>query len=150
MARKAATQLKSVRWTWKQNGQFAKWASKYTKHLSASELLNEYEHHLRFWLWCMRKYRRCEPEEADVVLFTREDLWEALKRQPDGLTKEERKKLRELDRELKEHAHWMAKVLPELPQIRRRLKPPRSHWWWFLDKLAEKKKRQQTAPKVTK
>jgi hypothetical protein len=33
----------------------------------------------------------------------------------------------------------MAKVLPELPQIRRRLKPPRSHWWWFLDKLAEKR-----------
>mgnify|MGYP000123060595 CR=1 FL=1 len=128
-----------------------------TKGLSTDEQLSSpsrelqwYEHHLRFWLQFMRKYRRCEPEEADIVLFSREWLAEALKRQPDGLTKEERKKLRELDRELKEHAHWMAKVLPELPQIRRRLKPPRSHWWWFLDKLAEKKKRQQTAPKVTK
>ncbi|MEJ7615274.1 MAG: hypothetical protein SQA66_16745 [Candidatus Fervidibacter sacchari] len=112
--------------------------SKGNEKVKPSEWLQWYEHHLRFWLWCMRKYRRCEPEEADVVLFTREDLWEAMKREPNGLTKEERKKLRELDRELKAHAHWMAKALPDLPKIRKRLKPPRSHWWWFLDKLAEK------------
>ena len=103
-----------------------------------SKWLHWYEHHLRFWLQFMRKYRRCEPEEADIVLFNREKLAQAMKRQPDGLTKEERKRLRELDRELKAHAHWMAKALPDLPQIRKRLKPPRSHWWWFLDKLAEK------------
>jgi len=52
--------------------------------------------------------------------------------------------LRELDRELKEHAHWMAKALPDLPKIRKRLKPPRSHWWWFLDKLAERQRRMET------
>ncbi len=150
MAHKTLTRLKGIQRPWERDGKVAKWVSRYTVQSSVRELLDEYEHHLRFWLWCMRKYRRCEPEEADVVLFTREDLWEAMKRQPDGLTKEERKKLRELDRELKEHAHWMAKALPDLPQIRKRLKPPRSHWWWFLDKLAEKKKRQQTAPKVTK
>jgi len=150
MAHKTLTHLKGIRRPWERDGKVAKWVSKYTVQSSVRELLDEYEHHLRFWLWCMRKYRRCEPEEADVVLFTREDLWEAMKREPNGLTKEERKKLRELDRELKAHAHWMAKALPDLPKIRKRLKPPRSHWWWFLDKLAEKKKRQQTAPKVTK
>ncbi len=109
-----------------------------------SKWLHWYEHHLRFWLQFMRKYRRCEPEEADIVLFNREKLAQAMKRKPDGLTKEERKRLRELDRELKEHAHWMAKALPDLPKIRKRLKPPRSHWWWFLDKLAEKQKRMET------
>ncbi|MFA0742002.1 MAG: hypothetical protein DFNUSKGM_002121, partial [Candidatus Fervidibacter sacchari] len=56
--------------------------SKGNEKVKPSEWLQWYEHHLRFWLWCMRKYRRCEPEEADVVLFTREDLWEAMKREP--------------------------------------------------------------------
>lgn len=111
---------------------------------SPSRELQRYEHHLRFWLQFMRKYRRCEPEEADIVLFSREWLAKEMKQRPDGLTKEERKKLRELDRELKEHAHWMAKALPELPKIRKRLKPPRSHWWWFVDKLAERQRRTET------
>jgi hypothetical protein len=88
----------------------------------------------------MKKFRRCEPEEADIVLFNRDKLAEALRRNPNGLTKDERKKLRELDATLKANAELMAKSLPELPQIRRRLKPPRSHWWWFLDKLVEKRK----------
>lgn len=74
-----------------------------------------------------------------MVLFTREDLWKAMREHPDCLTEEERRKLRELDNLLKANADLMVKVLPELPQIRRRLKPPRSHWWWFLDKLAERR-----------
>lgn len=85
----------------------------------------------------MKRHKRCEPEEADIVLFSREWIWEALKRHPDGLTKDERRKLMELDRVLKANAKLMAKALPELPKIRCCLKPPRSHWWWYLDKLAQ-------------
>jgi len=103
-----------------------------------SEWLHWYEQHLSWWLNWMRKHRRCEPEEADVILFNREQLAQALKSQPDGLTKEQRKRLRELDSLLKAHANWMVKVLgDELPRWRKRFNPPRSHWWWFLDKLAK-------------
>ena len=118
MANKTLTRLKGIQRPWECDGKVAKWVSRYTVQSSVRKLLDEYEHHLRFWLWCMRKYRRCEPEEADVVLFTREDLWEAMKREPNGLTKEERKKLRELDRELKAHAHWMACLLYTSPSPR--------------------------------
>ena len=105
---------------------------------SPAECLHWYEHNLLWWLNWMRKRRKCEPIEAHVILATREDLWEALKHQPDGLTKEQRKRLRELDSLLKAHANWMVKVLgDELPRWRKRFKPPRSHWWWFLDKLAK-------------
>lgn len=81
-------------------------------------------------------HRRYKPIEAHVILATCEDLWEALKRRPNGLTKEEKRKLKELDGLLKAHAHWVTKVLgEELPKWCRRFKPPRSHWWWFLDKM---------------
>jgi hypothetical protein len=72
-------------------------------------------------------------------LATREDLWQALKTDPQGLTKGQRKRLRELDALLKANARKMVKVLgDDLVRWRRRHKIPRSHWWWFLDKLAEK------------
>ncbi|MDW8029789.1 MAG: hypothetical protein RMK94_15520 [Armatimonadota bacterium] len=77
------------------------------------------------------------------MLFNRDQLANSLQRQPDGLTKEERKKLRELDNLLKANASLMVKALPELAQIRRRLKPPRSRWWWFLDKLAERQNKRK-------
>ncbi len=109
--------------------------------VTPTELLDEYTEHLLWWVNWMRKRRRCEPIEAHVILATREDLHEALKRQPDGLTKEQKKRLRELDSLLKSHANWMVKVLgDELPKWRRRFKPPRSHWWWFLDKLVARQK----------
>ncbi len=109
---------------------------------SPAECLHWYEHNLLWWLNWMRKRKRCEPIEAHVILSTREDLWEAMKRQPDGLTKEQRRRLKELDSLLKENAHLFVKVLgDELPKWRRRLKPPRSHWWWFLDKFVSQQKR---------
>ncbi|MCX7969737.1 MAG: hypothetical protein N3B10_14785 [Armatimonadetes bacterium] len=104
--------------------------------VTLAELLDEYAEHLFWWLNWMRKRRRSEPIEAHVILATREDLWEAMKRRPDGLTKEQRKRLRELDALLKAHASWMVKVLgDELLKWRKRFKPPRSHWWWYLDKF---------------
>lgn len=106
--------------------------------VTAAELLDEYEHHLDFFLKWMHKYGRCDYEETDIVLFIREDLWESLKCNPNGLTKEERRRLRDLDKVLKANAKLIAKALPELPQIRQRLKPPRSHWWWYLDRLAQR------------
>jgi len=86
----------------------------------------------------MRRHRRCEPIEAHVILATREDLWQALKTDPQGLTKERRKRLRELDALLKANARKMVKVLgDDLVRWRRRHKIPRSHWWWFLDNRRE-------------
>ena len=109
--------------------------------VSPAECLHWYEHNLFWWLDWMKKRKRCEPIEAHVILATREDLWEAMKRQPDGLTKEQRKRLKELDSLLKENAHLFVKVLgDELPKWRKRLKPPRSHWWWFLDKLVAQRR----------
>jgi len=109
--------------------------------VTIEELLDEYEQNLQFFIRWMRRRRSCTPEEADVVLFTREDLWETMKRQPNGLTGEQRKRLKELDSLLKEHAHLFVKVLgDELPRWRKRFKPPRSHWWWFLDKLVMRQK----------
>ncbi|MCS7187876.1 MAG: hypothetical protein RMK89_13120, partial [Armatimonadota bacterium] len=58
--------------------------------VTLAELLDEYAEHLFWWLNWMRKRRRSEPIEAHVILATREDLWEAMKRRPDGLTKEQR------------------------------------------------------------
>lgn len=115
---------------------------------SPSEWLYWYEHHLLWWRDWMKRHRRCEPEEADIILFSREGLWRTLKQHPDGLTKDERRKLRDLDRTLKANAKLMAKALPELPQIRRRRKPPRSHWWWYLDKLAERQEKEQVTTRV--
>lgn len=138
MASKTLTRGKGIRQPWESDPRLSKLVRRYALLPSAQELLDEYEHHLDFFLKWMRKRRRCEPEEADVVLFTREDLWEALKQKPDGLSKEERLRLRELDRTLKANAKLMAKALPELPQIRRRLKPPKSHWWWYLDRIAQR------------
>ncbi len=104
-----------------------------------SEHLRDYEENLLWWLKWMRRHRRCEPIEAHVILATREDLWQALKEDPQGLTKQERKRLRELDALLKANAAKMVKVLGEdLVRWRRRHKIPRSHWWWFLDKIAKK------------
>ncbi len=105
----------------------------------AAECLHWYEHDLLWWVNWMRRHRRCEPIEAHVILATREDLWQALKTDPQGLTKGQRKRLRELDALLKANARKVVKVLgDDLVRWRRRHKIPRSHWWWFLDKLAEK------------
>ena len=106
--------------------------------VSPAEWLDEYAYHLHFFLRWMSKYGRSEREEADIVLFTREDLAQALKAHRDGLTKEQRRRLRELDKLLKANAKLIAKVLPELSQLRQRLKPPRHHWWWWLDRLAQR------------
>ncbi len=119
---------------------------------SAAECLHWYEHNLLWWLGWMREHRRCEPIEVHVILATREDLWQAFQRDPKGLTKEQRKRLRELDALLKANAAKLVKVLgDDLVRWRRRHRLPRSHWWWFLDKLAAKtqpKARLRTASKA--
>ena len=51
-------------------------------------------------MW-MRQRRPCLPEEGDTVSSTREDLLEAMKLQPNGLTKEQRGRSKELDSLLK-------------------------------------------------
>jgi hypothetical protein len=115
--------------------------------ISPTEWLDEYAYHLHFFLCWMDKYGRSEHEEADIVLFTREDLAQALRAHRDGLTKEQRKRLRELDNLLKANAKLIAKALPDLPRLRQRLKPPRHHWWWWLDRLAQQQaSRHKIAP----
>ncbi len=98
-----------------------------------SAWLHWYEQNLRSVLRQVSRQRRVEREDVELLLLDRSDLERTLRALPKALSPAERRKLAKLDEELKKLAPVIVATLPDLPEIRRSLEVPRSHWWWFLD-----------------
>ncbi|MCS6859574.1 MAG: hypothetical protein NZT92_04545 [Abditibacteriales bacterium] len=99
--------------------------------LPPSEWMEAYE---EFLSNCYRigflKYNELIGEEILELFFRRSGLAEAMKIQPDGLTLEQRKHLRKLDKQLREMTPLLDS--PYFAERARKLGYPRSHWWWYL------------------
>lgn len=115
-----------------------------------SEEFDAYKREFLEWLNIVKEFGindEGEADEAAGVLMQRSRVQEALKLHPDGLTKEQRKRLRELDRLLRENADLLLACIPDPSWDGKRLGYPRSHWWWYLDEKKKKKRKRRATSK---
>ncbi len=99
-----------------------------------SEELQGYEEQLREWARLADSIGITDYQEPEAALIQRSYLQLALKEFPNGLTRDERKKLKELDALLKAHQEALSLSCGDLTERRRWLGFPPSHWWWRLGK----------------